>query len=93
LDEPTAGLDIHHKAAFMQLIEGARRDGLTVVSTLHDLTLAAAFAEHSVVLQNGRLALQGTTAQIITTTEFAAVFDHRIAVHWLPGDVIAVNSR
>jgi iron complex transport system ATP-binding protein len=93
LDEPTAGLDIHHKAAFMQLIEGARRDGLTVVSTLHDLTLAAAFAQHSVVLQNGRVALQGPTAQVIATTEFAAVFDHRIAVHRLPDNSHVVLSK
>ena len=93
LDEPTAGLDIHHKAAFMQLIEGARRDGLTVVSTLHDLTLAAAFTQHSVVLQNGRVALQGPTDQVVTTPEFAAVFDHRIAVHRLPDNSHVVLSK
>ena len=93
LDEPTAGLDIHHKAAFMQLIEGARRDGLTVVSTLHDLTLAAAFAQHSVVLQNGRVALQGPTDQVVTTPEFAAVFDNRIEVHRLPDNSHVVLSK
>lgn len=90
LDEPTTGLDLHHKAAFMDLIEGARRDGLTVVSTLHDLTLAAAYAQHSVVLESGKVALAGPTASIITSTEFAAVFDNRIAVHQLPNNQVVV---
>lgn len=90
LDEPTTGLDLHHKAAFMDLIEGARGNGLTVISTLHDLTLAAAYAQHSVVLENGKVALAGPTATIITSTEFAAVFDNRIAVHRLPNNQLVV---
>lgn len=90
LDEPTTGLDLHHKAAFMDLIEGARRNGLTVISTLHDLTLAAAYAQHSVVLRSGKVTLAGPTASIITSTAFAAVFDNRIAVHRLPNNQLVV---
>ena len=90
LDEPTTGLDLHHKAAIMDLIEGARRNGLTVISTLHGSTLAAAYAQHSVVLESGKVALAGPTASIITSTEFAAVFDNRIAVHRLPNHQLVV---
>lgn len=90
LDEPTTGLDLHHRAAFMDLIEGARRDGLTVISTLHDLTLAAAYAQHSVVLQRGKLVQAGPTADVITSEKFAAVFDNRIAVHRLANGRLVV---
>lgn len=90
LDEPTTGLDLHHKSAFMDLIEGARRRGLSVVSTLHDLTLAAAYAQHAVVLQSGKVTLAGPTTQTITSTEFAAVFDNRIVVHRLPNNQMVV---
>lgn len=90
LDEPTTGLDLHHRAALMDLIEGARRDGLTVISTLHDLTLAAAYAQHSVVLQRGKLAQAGPTENVITSEQFAAVFDNRIAVHRLPNNQMVV---
>jgi iron complex transport system ATP-binding protein len=57
LDEPTAHLDIAHQLALIQLLERLRAArGLTVLAVLHDLNLAARFADRAVILREGRLA-------------------------------------
>ena len=46
LDEPTSMLDVGHEQQVLELVDGLRRDaGLTVVSTLHDLTVAGQYAD------------------------------------------------
>jgi iron complex transport system ATP-binding protein len=56
LDEPTAHLDVAHQLALIQLLERLRTArGLTVLAVLHDLNLAARFADRAVILHEGRL--------------------------------------
>lgn len=56
LDEPTLHLDLAHQLALVQLLDGLRRRrGVTVLAVLHDLNLAARFADRAVVLHDGRL--------------------------------------
>jgi iron complex transport system ATP-binding protein len=56
LDEPTAHLDVAHQIALIQLLERLRAArGLTVLAVLHDLNLAARFADRAVILHQGRL--------------------------------------
>ena len=60
LDEPTAHLDVGHQLALIELLERLRRArDLTVLAVLHDLNLAARFADRAVVLHRGRLAGAG----------------------------------
>lgn len=60
LDEPTAHLDVAHQLALVGLLERLRRArGLTVLAVLHDLNLAARFADRALVLHDGRLAVAG----------------------------------
>jgi iron complex transport system ATP-binding protein len=60
LDEPTAHLDVAHQLALVQMLERLRHArGLTVLAVLHDLNLAARFADRSVILHDGRLAAGG----------------------------------
>ena len=60
LDEPTAHLDVAHQLSLMQLLERQRHSrGLTVLAVLHDLNLAARFADRSLILHEGRLATAG----------------------------------
>jgi iron complex transport system ATP-binding protein len=67
LDEPTTGLDIGHAQALLDLIDRLRaEDGTTVVSTLHDLTFAAQYADRLLLLDNGRVAAAGTPAEVLT---------------------------
>ena len=56
LDEPTAHLDVGHQLALVALLDRLRRSrGLTVLSVLHDLTLADRFADRALLLSRGRL--------------------------------------
>jgi iron complex transport system ATP-binding protein len=67
LDEPTTGLDIGHAQALLELVDRLRaEDGTTVVSTLHDLTFAAQYADSLLLLDGGRVAAAGTPAEVLT---------------------------
>jgi cobalamin transport system ATP-binding protein len=67
LDEPTTGLDIGHAQALLDLVDRLRaEDGTTVVSTLHDLTFAAQYADRLLLLDNGRVVAAGTPAEVLT---------------------------
>ncbi|WP_443098140.1 ABC transporter ATP-binding protein [Actinoalloteichus sp. AHMU CJ021] len=60
LDEPTTGLDVGHAQALLELVDRLRReDGVTVVTTLHDLTLAAQYADRLVFLVDGAVTASG----------------------------------
>ncbi|MFI6516774.1 ABC transporter ATP-binding protein [Spirillospora sp. NPDC050679] len=84
LDEPTTALDIGHQQQVMELIDRLRTaDGLTVVTTIHDLTLAGQYADGLVLLSGGRVAAAGPPAEVLTRSMIAEHFDAR--VHVSPG--------
>ena len=67
LDEPTAALDLGHAQQVLDLVDRLRRqDGLTVVSTLHDLTLAGQYADRLALLSGGRVAAEGPPDEVLT---------------------------
>ena len=59
LDEPTSALDLHHQISTLNHIEGMQNNGVTIVSTMHDITLGAMYAERIVIMQNGKVLLDG----------------------------------
>ena len=60
LDEPTSMLDVGHEQQVLELVDELRADtGLTVVSTLHDLTVAGQYAETLVLLDRGEVVASG----------------------------------
>jgi iron complex transport system ATP-binding protein len=68
LDEPTAALDLGHAQQVLDLVDGLRRqDGLTVLSTLHDLTLAGQYADRLALLSGGRVVAEGAPAEVLTS--------------------------
>ena len=75
LDEPLTFLDVRHQIDFMKNIRaftaGAR---VVTVGVVHDLNLAARFADHIVLLNEGRVITEGTAAQVLTTELIQAVF-------------------
>jgi iron complex transport system ATP-binding protein len=84
LDEPTTALDIGHQQQVMELIDQLRlSDGLTVVTTIHDLTLAGQYADDLVLLSGGRVAAAGAPGEVLTRAAIQEHFDAR--VHVLPG--------
>ena len=69
LDEPTTALDLGHQQDVLDLIEELRHErALTVLATLHDLTLAARYGERIAVLSNGKVAVTGEPAEVLTVS-------------------------
>ena len=80
LDEPTTSLDIGAQQSVLELIESIRRRmALTVITSLHDLTLAAQFCDELLVLEKGRVAARGRSTEVLTEdairTHFGAEVD------------------
>jgi iron complex transport system ATP-binding protein len=67
LDEPTAALDMGRQQQVLELVDDLRnRRGLTVLSTMHDLTLAGQYADRLLLLDRGRLVAEGTAKEVLT---------------------------
>ena len=67
LDEPTAALDVGHQQQVLELIDELRvQQSLTIVSAMHDLTLAGQFSERLLLLSRGRAVAEGTTDAVLT---------------------------
>lgn len=76
LDEPTTFLDLKVQVDLMELLgELAHRDGRTLVVVLHELSLAAAYADHLVMMKNGRIAHAGRPEDVFTADRLKHVFD------------------
>ncbi|WP_429083736.1 ATP-binding cassette domain-containing protein [Aeromonas bivalvium] len=59
LDEPLAGLDLHHQLALLRLLKSVSRQGLLVVMAIHDINLAIDWADRMLCLQGGKLVCEG----------------------------------
>ena len=72
LDEPTTALDLGHAQQLLEAVDGLRvQQGLTVVSTLHDLTLAGQYAGHLSLLVAGAVVATGAPQQVLTARNVA----------------------
>jgi ABC-type cobalamin/Fe3+-siderophores transport system ATPase subunit len=80
MDEPLANLDPPHQADWIALVRSLVAQGKTVVSVLHEITLAL-MADEVVVMQQGRTAHTGPTHNPAAHRALEAVFEHRIAIH------------
>jgi len=94
LDEPTSALDLHHQIATLNQVELLKRNGVTIVSTMHDITLGAMYAERIIVMREGRVLLDGNASSVIHSEELKSAFDHGISVHTLTdGHTVIVANR
>jgi len=75
LDEPIASLDLAHQHATLQTARRAAARGIGVLAILHDLNLAALYADRLVVLSGGCLAAEGTPQAVLTEDLVREVFD------------------
>ena len=73
-DEPTASLDPRHQIDVMQNLRTTADKGVLVIVVTHDLGLAARFADHVLVLREGRLVSQGAPAEALSEQVMADVF-------------------
>jgi iron complex transport system ATP-binding protein len=75
LDEPTTFLDLAHQVEVLDLLTDLNRTrGTTVVMVLHDLNLAARYADHVVAMRAGKIVAQGPPAEVFTVELLKEVF-------------------
>ncbi|MDY8110180.1 heme ABC transporter ATP-binding protein [Fulvimarina sp. 2208YS6-2-32] len=84
LDEPVSSLDIRHQLTVLRLAHALAREGAGVVAVLHDLNLAAAFADRLLVVLDGTIAAIGEPAAVISDALLERVFDLPLRVGELP---------
>jgi len=75
LDEPTTFLDIAHQYELLELLRRLHRDGdRTLVAVLHDLNQAARYADHLIVMSDGKVAATGAPRDVMTAQLVEEVF-------------------
>jgi iron complex transport system ATP-binding protein len=92
-DEPTASLDPRHQLVVMELLRQQARAGNAVLATMHDLTLAARFADRVIVMHQGRLVAKGSPAEALNRETLANVFGIDAQVVDLGGTQVPVPLR
>lgn len=81
LDEPTTALDLGRQQEVLELVDALRRERrLTVLATLHDLTLAARYGDRIVMLAAGRVAASGPPASVLTAANVATHFSADVRI-------------
>ncbi len=80
LDEPTNHLDVHAQLAVLELVRQLSQGGVTVLTALHDLTLAASYCDHVVVLGSGRVVAAGPVAEVLVPEVLDPVYHVRTTV-------------
>ena len=95
LDEPTSALDIGHQQQALELVDGLRREqGLTIISAMHDLTLAGLYADRLVLMHEGHRVAEGTAKQVLKSETLAEFYGVSARVHHEPdGTVVVIPQR
>ena len=95
LDEPTSALDVGHMQQVLELVDRLRTEhDLTVVSAMHDLTLAGQFAQSLVLLDGGRTVAAGPASEVLTEDIITEHYGASVKVlRDATGSVIVVPTR
>jgi iron complex transport system ATP-binding protein len=81
LDEPTAALDVGRQQQVLELVDELRtRRGLTVLSTMHDLTLAGQYADRLLLLDRGKLVAAGAAREVLTRSLITEHYGAEVAL-------------
>ncbi len=94
LDEPTSSLDIGQGQNALELIGSLRRrQPMTIVTAMHDLTLAGQFSDHLALLSEGRVAAQGPAAEVLTAECIRDYYQATVEVLTMDNGVAIVPVR
>ena len=81
LDEPTAHLDLPHQIGLLELVHRlAHQENLTVLITLHDLNLAARYADRVALIADGEIKAEGSPAQVLSADTISSVYQWPVQV-------------
>lgn len=94
LDEPTSALDLHHQVSVLDRLQKLQRDGVTIVSTTHDITLGSMYADQIIVMKNGVILAEGPADGILHSAALREAFEDRISVFKVEtGESVVVARR
>jgi iron complex transport system ATP-binding protein len=95
LDEPTAALDIHHQERVLALLAKRRAAGAAVLMVVHDLSLAAAYANRVILMKAGQIVATGPTESVMTPELLSRIYDHRVLTWTHPdtGQLVVLPDR
>lgn len=94
LDEPTSALDIGHQQQALELVTELRKsEQLTVISALHDLTLAGTYTDRLTMLHLGEHVVSGTAVEVLTADRLGEIYHVCVSVEHDEGQVIVVPRR
>ena len=95
LDEPTAALDLHHAEAALQHLRALAATGRAVAVVLHDLDLAAAYADRVVLLAGGRVVAEGPPQSALDPEVLSRAYGHPVEVvrHPVSGRSVVLPLR
>ncbi len=79
MDEPVAHLDLHHQIATLDLVRGLADRGMSVLASLHDINLAAMYADRIALIDRRGHVTIGRTADMLATDSLEALFDVRLS--------------
>jgi len=85
VDEPTTGLDPRHALDAMARLKNLTAQGRLVIASVHDLTLAARFADRIIALADGRIVANGPALEVLTADLLRRIFSVDAAVLQTPG--------
>jgi iron complex transport system ATP-binding protein len=93
VDEPVAALDPRHQLVVLDVLKRRARAGATVVAIMHDLSLAARFADMIVLLNQGKIEAFGPPEAVLTEARLGAIFGIRARVLRQAGRLVVVAER
>jgi iron complex transport system ATP-binding protein len=92
LDEPTSALDVGHQQQVMELIDNLREeDELTILSALHDLTLAGQYADRLVMMNRGVVVSDGPAREVLTEERILEQYAATVRVNESGDDGLTVT--
>ena len=95
MDEPTTALDVGHQQQVLELVDQLRATrAITVLAAMHDLTLAAQYADRLVLLVDGRVEAAGSAETVLTSALLQEHYNAEVTILTSPGgDVVVVPRR
>lgn len=82
LDEPTSNLDIAHQLTLLSLVREVLKQQVGALVVLHDLNVAARFADHVVLLKDGAVVDSGAVERVMCATQLSSVYGADISVSY-----------
>ncbi len=91
LDEPTTALDLGHQQEVLTLLDTLRGGGSrAIITTMHDLTLAGAYADSVMLMSNGEVITSGSASSVLTEENIATHYGADVSVSNVDGTILVV---